>query len=55
MIQDEYLLEICFEQSQQYHEKEFHSESIYNKNFRKAKIKSYNDEAIDFYDKEIPK
>ena len=35
--------------------KEFDSESVYNKNFLKAKIKSYGDEVTDLYDKEIPK
>ena len=35
--------------------KEFDSESVYNKNFLKTRIKSYDDEAADFYDKEIRK
>ena len=35
--------------------KEFDSESVYNKKFLKTRIKSYGDEAADFYDKEIRK
>ena len=35
--------------------KEFDSEPIYYKRFLKTKIKSYGDEATDFYDNEIPK
>ena len=35
--------------------KEFDSESVYNKEFLKTKIKSHVDELTDFYDKEIPK
>ena len=35
--------------------KEFDSEPVYNKNFLKAKVKSYGDDVKDFYDKEIPK
>ena len=35
--------------------KEFDSEPVYNKKTLKTKIKSYGDEATDFYDKEIPK
>ena len=35
--------------------KEFDSMSVYNKNFLKTKIKPYDDELTDFYDKEIPK
>ena len=35
--------------------KEFDSEPVYNKEFLKTKIKSHGDEAIDFYDKKIPK
>ena len=34
--------------------KEFDSEPVYNKKLLKTKIKSYGDEVIDFYDKEIP-
>ena len=33
---------------------EFDSEPVYNKVFLKTKIKSYDDEATDFYDKKIP-
>ena len=33
--------------------KEFDSGFIYNIKFLKTKIKSYNDEATDFYDKEL--
>ena len=33
--------------------KEFDSESAYNKNFLKTKIKSCGDEVTDFYDKKI--
>ena len=35
--------------------KVFDSESVYNKEFLKTKIKSYGGEVTDFYDKEIPK
>ena len=35
--------------------KEFDSESAYNKNFLKTKIKSCGDEVTDFYDKKILK
>ena len=35
--------------------KEFDSESLYNKNFLKAKIKSHDHEVPNFNDKEIPK
>ena len=35
--------------------KEFDSEPVYNQIFFKTKIKSYGDDATDFYDKEIPK
>ena len=35
--------------------KEFDSKPAYNKTFFKNKIKSYDDEVTDFYDKEIPK
>ena len=31
------------------------SKSVYNKKFLKTKIKSYDDEVTDFYDKEILK
>ena len=31
------------------------SRPVYNKNFLKTKIKSYDDEVTDFYDKNIPK
>ena len=34
---------------------EFDSEPVYNENFLKTKIKSYDDEVTDFYDKEILK
>ena len=34
---------------------EFDSKSIFNKTFLKTKVKSYNDEATDFHDKEMPK
>ena len=34
--------------------KEFDSEPIYNKNIFKAKIKSYDDEVPDCYNKEVP-
>ena len=33
----------------------FDSEPIYNKKILKTKIKSHDDEVIDFYDKKIPK
>ena len=32
----------------------FDSEPFYNKNFLKTKLKSYGDNATDFYDKKIP-
>ena len=35
--------------------KEFDSKPAYNKTFFKSRIKSYDDEVTDFYDKEIPK
>ena len=35
--------------------KESDSETVYNKEFLKTKIKSHRDEVTDFYDKEIPK
>ena len=35
--------------------KEFDCKPVYNKNVLKTKIKSYGDEVIDSYDKEIPK
>ena len=35
--------------------KEFDSESVYNKNFLKTKIKSHGDDVTDFYDKKTPK
>ena len=35
--------------------KEFDSESVYNKEFLKTKIKSHGDEVTDFHDKKIPK
>ena len=35
--------------------KEFGSEPVYNKKLMKTNIKSYGDEATDFYNKEIPK
>ena len=35
--------------------KELDSERVYNKEFLKAKIKVYDDDVTDFYDKEIPK
>ena len=34
---------------------EFDSESVYNRNFLKTKIKFFDAETTDFYDKEIPK
>ena len=34
--------------------KEFDSESVYNKNFFKTKIKPHGDEVTDFYNKKIP-
>ena len=36
-------------------QKEFDSESVYNKSFLKPIIKSYDDDATDFHDKEAPK
>ena len=33
----------------------FDSDPIYNKKILKTKIKSHDDEVIDFYDKKIPK
>ena len=36
-------------------EKEFDSELIYNNKYLKTEIKSYGDEATDFYDNEMPK
>ena len=35
--------------------KEFDSESVYNKEYLKTKIKSNGDEVTDFYDKNVPK
>lgn len=35
--------------------KEFDSKSIYNVTFLKTKVKSEDDEATNFHDKEIPK
>ena len=35
--------------------KEFESESVYNKNYLKSKIKSHGDEVTDFYDKKFLK
>ena len=35
--------------------KEFDSESVYNKEFLKTKIKSHGDKVADIYDKEIRK
>ena len=35
--------------------KGFDSEPVYNEEYLKIKIKSYDDEVTDFYDKEIPK
>ena len=34
--------------------KEFDSESVYNENFLKTKIKSHADEVTDIYDKQFP-
>ena len=34
---------------------EFDSESVYNKELLKTKMKSHGDEFTDFYNKEIPK
>ena len=36
-------------------EKEFDCKSFYDKKILKTKIKSYGDEATDFYDKKMPK
>ena len=36
-------------------DKEFDSETLYNKIFWKTKIKSYGDEVTDFHDNEIPR
>ena len=35
-------------------EKEFDCKSLYDKKILKTKIKSYGDEATDFYDKKMP-
>ena len=35
--------------------KEFDKEHVYNKKFLTTKIKYYDDEVTDFFDKEIPK
>ena len=35
--------------------KEFDTEPVCNKNFRKTKLKSHGDEVTNFYDKQIPK
>ena len=35
-------------------EKEFDCKSFYDKKILKTKIKSYGDEATDFYDKKMP-
>ena len=35
--------------------KEFDSEPVYNEHFLKTKIKSHDNEAADFYDKNLPK
>ena len=34
---------------------DINSESVYNKNYLKTKIKSHGDEVTDFYDKKTPK
>ena len=43
------------EKSQCWYKKWFDSESVYNKEYLKTKIKSHANEVTDFYDKEIPK
>ena len=48
-------MKLYLEKSQQQHEKEFNSKPIYNKKLLKTKKKSYDDQAIDFHYKEIPK
>ena len=48
-------IKLYLEKSQQQYEKEFNSRPICNKKLLKTKTKSYDDEAIDFHYKEIPK
>ena len=58
LIEDNDLLEICntiWDKVSADIKKEFDSESSYNKNFLKTKIKSNGDEVTEFYDKKIPK
>ena len=54
LIEDDDLLEkynTIWDKVSAYIKKEFDSESVYNKNYLKTKIKFHGDEVTDFYDK----
>ena len=54
LIEDDDLLEIyhiIWDKVSANIKKEFDSKPVYNKNFLKTKIKSYDDKVTDFYDK----
>ena len=58
LIEDDDLLEKCntiWDKVGADIEKEFDSESVYNKEFLKTKIKSHGDEVTYIYNKKIPK
>ena len=58
LVEDDDLLEKCstiWDKVSADIRKELDSEPVYKKKFLKTKIKSYDDEALDFHDKEIPK
>ena len=58
LIKDDDLLEKCntiWDKVKADTKKEFNSESVYNKEFLKTKIKSHVEEITDFYDEKIPK
>ena len=56
LIEDDDLLEkynTIWNKVGAYINKEFDSDSVYNQNYLKTKMKSHGDEVTDFYDKEI--
>ena len=56
LIEDDDLLEkynTIWNKVGAYIKKEFDSDSVYNQNYLKTKMKSHGDEVTDFYDKEI--
>ena len=58
LIEDDYLLEkynTIWDKVSADIKKEFDSKPVYNKELLKAKVKSYDDEVTDVYDKKLPK